>query len=91
MIVAAQPAEPDGQALPPVPLLFIGWRNVHGQQIAQRIDCHVHLAAPFAFVAVVTSTWTAFARRLQRARIQDIPPQYVSRALGYTGVKASVH
>lgn len=50
--------------------LLIGRRDMHGQQMAQRIDGHMHLAAALAFMSVVSGPSTALNRRLQRAPVQ---------------------
>src|SRR3984957_14146678 len=63
-----------GKLLHLCPFLFIGRRDVHRQQIPQRVDSHMNLAAPLALVTVVTRTRTAFARGLQSASTQDTRP-----------------
>src|SRR5690606_25823672 len=52
-------------------LLLIGRRHRQRNQMAQRIDSHVYLAAPTPLVAVVAGAWTALAAALQRAPVQD--------------------
>lgn len=48
-------------------LLFVGWLNMHRQQVVQRVHGHVNLAAALAFVAVIACAWATLASRLQRS------------------------
>lgn len=51
------------------PLLFIGWSDIHGQEMAQSIHSHMDLAAAPALAAVIARTWATLATGLQGATI----------------------
>ncbi len=44
-------------------IIPIGWRDMQGQQVAQRIHSHMQLRAPFAFGPVVTGARPALGCR----------------------------
>lgn len=44
-------------------IIPVGWRDMQGQQVAQRIHSHMQLRAPFAFGPVVTGARPALGCR----------------------------
>lgn len=72
-------------------LLFVGRRDVHRQQVAERIDCHhMHLAASPALVAGVACARSALAARLQRATIERDRARLTLPALGHANDRAQI-
>ncbi|PPB84615.1 hypothetical protein B0O95_10212 [Mycetohabitans endofungorum] len=52
-------------------LLLVGRRDMNRQPMPERIDGHMHLACPFALIAVVACAWATLVARLQRTPVQN--------------------
>src|SRR5450759_2657292 len=52
-------------------VLFIGGRDMQRQQMAQRINCQMHLAPFTSFRSIVACSMSTFWARLQRPAIED--------------------
>jgi hypothetical protein len=72
-------------------LLLVGRRDVYRQQVSERVDRQVHLAAFPALVAVVAGACPALAARLQGAAIEHHRARLALTAQGHTDSRAQVH